>query len=259
MRRREFIAGLGSALVWPATTYAQQPALPWVAYIGPGAPPDAATRFVGAFRTGLGDSGYFEGQNVSVEYHWLEGRFDRIPALVAELVPRRPAVIVTAIATALLALKTANTTIPVVFGAVDNPVRVGLVSSLARPGGNFTGINFFSAESASKRLGLMHDLVPKATHMAVLINPSNLASSEATLRQIQNAAPILGLSIDILKAGNSCEIDQAFADLARRGSRRSLLQATGIFRPDLFNLPHSAGAIGLQRLLAVARLPKRAA
>ena len=214
-RRREFIAGLSGAAAWPLAARAQQVALPVVGVVSAGMA-DLSTPGVARFRAGLGELGYVEGQNVAVEYHYLEGRFDRIPALMAELVRRRVAVLVTSgtVAGALEA-KAATTTIPIVFGVNDNPVRLGLVASLARPGGNLTGTNFFSQEAVPKRLGLLHELVPKVNRVAMLINPSNLVASETALREAQNAAPAIGLSIDILEASTSREIDEVFAAMGR--------------------------------------------
>jgi putative ABC transport system substrate-binding protein len=194
---------------------AQQPPVPVIGFVNAGTA-DVGTLSVAAFRAGLKETGYVEGQNVSVEYYWLEGRFDRIPALMAELVRRRVAVIVPSGTVAgALAAKAATTTIPIVFGVNDNPVRLGLVASLARPGGNLTGTNFFSQEAVPKRLGLLHELVPKVNRMAMLVNPSNLVGSETAVREAQNAAGVIGLSIDILMASTSREIDQVFATMAR--------------------------------------------
>jgi len=215
MRRREFIAGLGGSAAWPLAALAQQPALPVVGFVNGGSA-DGFAGGVAAFRRGLGESGYVEGQNVTVEYHWLEGQFDRIPAVVADLVRRRVAVIATPVSVAgALAAKAATATIPIVFGVNDNPVRLGLVASLARPGGNLTGMNFFSQEAVPKRLGLLHQLVPKADRVAVLINPGNSAASETALREVQEAARAIGLPIDILKASTSREIEETFATLVR--------------------------------------------
>jgi putative ABC transport system substrate-binding protein len=186
LRRREFIAGLGGAAAWPLAAQAQQRALPLVGYIGLSNAADALA--MPAFRAGLSETGYVEGQNVSVEYHWLDGQFDRLPALLAELVRRRVAVITTPGSNAAsLAAKAATTTIPIVFGVGEDPVRLGLVASLARPGGNATGVNSFLGEITAKRLGLLHDLVPKAVRMAVLVNPAN-ARSHSTRRKAGGAA-----------------------------------------------------------------------
>jgi len=170
---------------------------------------------VAAFRKGLNETGYVEGQNVMVEYHRLEGQYDRVPAVVADLVRRRVAVIATSFTAAALAAKAATTTTPIVFGVVEDPVKLGLVTSLARPGGNVTGINFFVAEVMAKRLGLLHDLVPKAVRIAVLVNPANPPIAEATLREIPEAARGLGLQISVLKASTPREIEAAFATLVR--------------------------------------------
>ncbi|HZC56239.1 MAG TPA: ABC transporter substrate-binding protein [Xanthobacteraceae bacterium] len=212
--RREFITLLGSA-AWPLTVQAQQPAMPVIGFIN-GSSADTSTRFVAAFRKGLNETGSVEGQNVTVEYHWLEGQQDHLPALVADLVRRRVAVIATPASTpAALAAKAATATIPIVFGVPEDPVRLGLVASLARPGRNATGINFFSEEVVAKRLRLLHDLVPKAVRVAVLVDPANATGAESTLRAVQQAAPAIGLQIQILNATTIGEIDAAFAALAR--------------------------------------------
>jgi putative ABC transport system substrate-binding protein len=168
-----------------------------------------------AFRKGLSETGYVEGQNVTVEYHWLDGQYDRIPALMADLVRRRVAVIATPGSNPAAAAKAATTTIPIVFGVGDDPVRMGLVVSLARPGGNATGINFFVAEVLAKRLGLLHELVPKAVRIAVLVNPANATTAEATSRDIPEAARAIGLQIQVLNASARREIETAFATLVR--------------------------------------------
>jgi len=168
------------------------------------------------FRKGLNETGYVEDQTVMVEYHWLEGEYDRLPALITDLVRRQVAVIATPASTqAALAVKTATATIPIVFGVSEDAVHLGLVASLARPGGNATGINFFANELAAKRLRLLHDLVPKAVRVAVLLNPASAANSEATLRDVQQAAPAIGLHVQILNASTTGEIDAAFVSLGR--------------------------------------------
>jgi putative tryptophan/tyrosine transport system substrate-binding protein len=215
MRRRDFIAAVGGVAAWPLAARAQQPAMPVVGFIRDGSA-DANARNVAAFRKGLNENGYIDGQNVSVEYHWLEGQYDRLPALMADLVRRHVAVIAT-IGTVQVALaaKAATATIPIVFGEGEDPARLGLVASLARPGGNATGINFLGTEVAAKRLRLLHELVPKAVRVAVLVNPANAAVTASTLREVQEAAPTLGLQIRILNASTIGEIDAAFATFAR--------------------------------------------
>jgi putative ABC transport system substrate-binding protein len=176
---------------------------------------DAFAANAAAFRNGLSESGYVEGQNVMVEYHWLEGRFDHLPAVIADLVRRRVAVIATPSDAPSLAAKRATTTIPIVFVVGDDPIRLGLVASLARPGGNATGVNFFAPESVVKRLGLLHELVPRAVRVAVLVNPAYAIVTETTLRHVQEAARAIGLQIQVLNAMTSREIDAAFATFER--------------------------------------------
>ena len=215
LRRREFITLLGgAAAAWPLAARAQQPSMPVVGFIRDGSA-DTSTRFVAAFRKGLNETGYVEGQNVTVEYHWLEGQYGRLPGLMADLVRRQVAVIATPGSNpAALAAKAATGTIPIVFGVGEDPVRLGLVASLARPGGNATGVNFFGHEVAAKGLRLLHDLLPKAVRIALLANPANSSVSEATIREIQEAAPAMGLTVEILNATTTGEIDAAFATFA---------------------------------------------
>jgi len=213
MKRRDFIILLGGgAAAWPLAARAQQSAMPVVGFVNAGSP-DAL--IVAGFRKGLNEAGYVESQNVTVEYHWLEGQFDRLPALMADLARRRVAVIATAGNLASIAAKAATTTIPIVFSVAEDPVKLGLVDSLARPGGNATGINLFNVEITAKRLGLLHDLVPKAIRVAVLVNPANAPVAETTLRDIPEAARALGLQTHILNASTSREIEAAFAALGR--------------------------------------------
>jgi putative ABC transport system substrate-binding protein len=213
MRRRDFITIVGSATAaWPPATRAQQSPLPVVEVLNGGSADDSAER-VRAFREGLGASGYVEGQNVTVEHRWLEGQYDRVPALVADMVRRRVAVIaVPASSATAIAAKAATATIPIVFGVGEDPVKLGLVASLARPGGNATGFNFFMQEVDAKRLGILHELVPKAVRIAVLLNP---ATSATALQEVQQAARTMGLQIQVLNASTSRDIDAAFATFAR--------------------------------------------
>jgi putative tryptophan/tyrosine transport system substrate-binding protein len=229
MQRRKFITLLGGAAVaWPLAARAQQPALPVIGFIRDGSS-DASARFAAAFRKGLNETGYIEGQNVTVEYHWLEGQYDRLPALMADLVRRQVAVIVTPGMVPTRAAKAATATIPIVFGVGDDPVQLGLVASLARPGGNATGINFFTQEVVAKRLRLLHDMVPKAVRIAVLLNPGNRSVAEATLREVREAAPTMGLQVEILNAVTIDEIDAAFATLARVRPDALLVAADAFF------------------------------
>jgi putative ABC transport system substrate-binding protein len=216
MHRRDFISLLGGATAaWPLAARAQQPTLPLVGFIYPGSP-DANASNVATFRKGLSEAGYVEGQNVTVEYHWLEGQYDRLPTVMTDLVGRRVAVIaIPGSLPAALAAKTATATIPIVFGVAEDPVRFGLVASLARPRGNATGINVFTNEVMTKRLGLLHELLPKAVRVAVLLNPANGPSAESTLRAVQEAAPTFGLQIQVLNATTIGDIDAAFATFAR--------------------------------------------
>jgi putative tryptophan/tyrosine transport system substrate-binding protein len=207
MRRRDLIKGIaGSAAAWPLAAYAQQQsAMPVVAIVNLGTA-EANARFVNAFSKGLEGGGWVEGQNVTVEYHWLEGQFDRLSSLMADLVHRRVAVIATPAGNyTSQAAKAATTTIPIVFGVGEDPVRLGLVSSLARPGGNATGYNFLST----------HALVPKAVRVALLVNPANVPVAGSTSREAQEAARAIGLQLHILNASTDDEIEAAFDILAR--------------------------------------------
>jgi ABC-type uncharacterized transport system substrate-binding protein len=230
IERRKFLATLGgAAAAWPLAAHAQQPAMPVVGFVN-GRTAEASVRIAGAFRKGLNEAGYVEGQNVTVEYHWLDGQYERLPSLMADLVRRRVAVIATPGSTpAALAAKTATTTIPIVFGVGNDPVQLGLVANLARPGGNATGINFFASEVVAKRLGLLHDLVPKAVRIAVLVNPANAPTAEATLRDIPEAARVIGLQIQVLKASTSREVEAAFATLVREPVDALFVAPDGFF------------------------------
>jgi putative tryptophan/tyrosine transport system substrate-binding protein len=212
MRRREFVTLLGGAAAWSLAASAQQ-AMPVVGFLYPTSP-DAIPDRVRGFRQGLKDVGFADSENVAIEYRSADGQFDRLPALAAELVRRQVAVIAAGNLASALAAKAATTTIPIVFVVAADPVRLGLVASLARPGGNLTGINFFNVEVTAKRLELLRELVPGATRVAVLVNPANPAT-ETTLRDVEPAARAMGLQLQVLKAGTSREIDAAFATFVR--------------------------------------------
>ncbi len=220
--------------------------MPVIGFVHLGSP-DASARNVAAFRKGLNETGYIEGQNLTVEYHWLEGQYDRLPALMTELVRRQVAMIATPGNTpAALSAKAATATIPIVFGLGEDPVRLGLVASLARPGGNATGINFFVNEVTAKRLRLLHDLLPMAVRIAVLVNPANPPTAESTLREVQEGAPTIGLQIQILNASTIGEINTAFATLARERPDAIFVGAEGFF---------TGRAVQLVTLTASDRIP----
>jgi putative tryptophan/tyrosine transport system substrate-binding protein len=211
MRRREFITLLGgAAAAWPIAARGQQP-MPLIGYVS-SASADAS--YMAAFRQGLADLGYTDGRNVTVEFHWAEGRFERLPALLADLIQRRAAVIAVGGVTSGLAAKAATTTIPIVFLGADDPVKFGLVTSLSRPGGNATGLNLLTSELTTKRLELVRGLVSTASVIAVLVNPRS-PESEPQSRDIERAAGAVGQQIRILNASNHQDIDAAFATLVK--------------------------------------------
>jgi len=214
VRRREFVALLGgAAAAWPLAASAQQAAMPVVGFLRP-ASAHAAGDQLRAFHQGLKEAGFVHGENVAIEYRWADNRTDQLPALAAELVRRQVAVIAT-VGTSAFAAKAATTTIPIVFVGGEDPIKLGLVASLARPGGNLTGINWFGGELAAKRLELLRQLVPAATRVAVLVNPAFATLTEITLRDVGAAAPAMGLQIQVLNADTSREIDAAFEIIER--------------------------------------------
>src|SRR5215467_10976982 len=241
MRRREFITLLGGAAVaWPLAARAQpvKAAIPVIGFLGGGSPHLWAGR-LRAFLQGLSETGYVEGNNVAIEYRWADGRNDRLPQLVAELARRQVAVLVTiGNATTLAAMET--TTIPIVFIVNEDPVRLGLVASLARPGGSVTGVNFFAGELAAKRLELLHELVPGATRVAVLVNPGNATTAESTLRDVAPAARAMGLQILVLKTSTSREIDAAFDTFGRERLDALFVDPDPFFISRLVQLVHLA-------------------
>jgi ABC-type uncharacterized transport system substrate-binding protein len=229
MRRREFITLLGgAAAAWSLAARAQQPALPVVGFLNP-ASPDAFADRLRAFRQGLKDTGYVEGENVAIAYRWAEDQLDRLPALAADLVRRQVAVIATVTSHSTFAAKAATTSIPIIFSLAEDPVRLGLIASIARPGGNATGINILSGELVAKRLELLRELVPGAARVAVLVNPANATSTETTVRDVELAARTIGLQIQVLNASTSREIDAAFAALARERPDALLVATDTLF------------------------------
>jgi ABC-type uncharacterized transport system substrate-binding protein len=216
MRRRAFILALGgAAAAWPLAARAQQPAMAAIGLLDVRSPDAMADRLRG-FRQGLGETGYVEGDNVTIIYRWAENKLDRVPELMADLVRRQAAVILAGGNTAaIFAAKAATATVPILFIVPEDPVRLGLVVSLARPGGNLTGINFFNAELVAKQLELLHELVPRAARVAVFVNPASVSNTEAIERDAPPAARAMGLQIQFLRASTSREIDTAFATFAR--------------------------------------------
>jgi putative ABC transport system substrate-binding protein len=214
MRRRDFVTLLGGmAALWPLISRAQQKAMPVIGFLNSGSSGTFAPLMV-AFRQGLGEIGFVEERDVSIEYRWAEGRYDRLPALAADLVARKVDVIATSAIPAARAAKNATASIPIVFTAVNDPVGDGLVASLARPGGNLTGFSFLTAELTPKRLELLLELVPQARTIVLLVNPSN-PNAEPMIQSVQDAARAMGIMLPVLKAGTESEIDAAFANLVQ--------------------------------------------
>jgi len=246
MRRREFITLLGGAAVtWPLAARAQQPAMPVIGFLDSRSP-DAVAGRLRAFRQGLKEASYVEGENLAIVYRWAENELDRLPELAADLVRRQVAVIVPVAASSIFAAKAATTTIPIVFITGDGPVSIGLVASLARPGGNLTGIGIFTTELAAKRLELLRELLPTAARVAVLVNPANAATTEATLREVEPAARTMGLQIQVFNANTSREIDAAFESMERERADALFVAST----PFL-----NARAVQLTQLANFHRLP----
>ena len=242
MRRREFIALAGGAAAgWPLAARAQQPTMPVIGFLNATSQQAYSAR-IAAFRQGLADAGFVEGRNVAIEFRQVDGRYDRLPAMAADLVRRRVAVIAATGTAAALAAKAATTTIPIIFSTSADPVETGLVASLARPGGNVTGTTRLHAQISAKRMQLLHELVPAAATIALLINPANPALAEPLLRQAEAAAPTLGLKLHVLRASNEREIDEAFSALL------PLRAAALMIGPDSFFYSRSAqlGALVLR-------------
>ena len=256
MKRRELITLLGAA--WPLAARAQQPAMPVIGFLNAASPDTNADR-LRRFHQGLKDTGYVEGENVAIEYRWAQGQLDRLPALAAELVRRQVAVIAAFGDIAAVAAKAATTAIPIVFGVSENPVKAGLVASLNRPGSNATGINFLGAELGSKQLGLLHELVPAAVRVGLLVNP-RVPQTETVTRDVAAAASAIGLQIDVVEASESREIEAAFRTLVRNRADALVIGADPFFAsrrlqlatlatrhaiPAIFNIREYAEAGGL--------------
>jgi putative tryptophan/tyrosine transport system substrate-binding protein len=242
MRRREFIALVGSAAAWPAAASAQQPAIPVIGFLSTTSPEVYAVR-LRAFRQGLKEEGYIEGQNVAVEYRWAGDQEDRLPTLAAELAGRQVTVIVAGGSPSSVAAKAATATIPIVFETAADPVKLGFVTSLNRPGGNLTGVTNLNVEVGPKRLELLRELIPTATKVAVLVNPTSPALTEQFLRDLQAAAPALGMQLHVLHASTERDFDMIFATLGQLRADALLIG------PDLFFFRHieQLGAAALRR------------
>jgi putative ABC transport system substrate-binding protein len=257
LKRREFITLLGSAVAWPLSARAQQPAMPVIGFLH-SASAAAYAHLVAAFHKGLSEAGYSEGQNVAIEYRWSEGQNERLPALAAELVRRQVAVIVTPGSTAaMLAAKAATPTIPIVFLSAVDPVKTGLVASLNRPGGNVTGVSDIGVELAAKRLGLLHELLPGAARFALLVNPDNPGITEAFVAEAQTAASAIGRQIEVVTASTNGDIDRAFATLVNKRADAFLVSTDALFvtrRVQLVTLAarHAVPAMYFRREFAEA-------
>jgi len=214
MKRREFIGLLGAATAWSPTAHAQQPTMPLIAYLSQSSSAIPQDR-LRALRQGLKETGYIDGENVAITYRFAEGKNDQLPTIAAELIRGQIAVIVVGGNAAVIATKAATTTIPIVFIVSEDPVQLGLVANLARPGGNATGINFLSGELAAKRLELMRELVPALSRIALLVNPTDASATQSTMRDVETAARAMGVQIQVFNASTGREIDEAFENIAR--------------------------------------------
>jgi putative ABC transport system substrate-binding protein len=254
VKRRRFITLLGGAAAWPLAAHAQQP-MPVIGFLGSQSAETVAD-YLRAFRQGLKDAGYVEGETIAVEYRWAEGRVDRLPDLMADLARRRIAVLVSGGGPASIAAAKTPTSIPIVFMVAEDPVRLGLVSSLARPGGNLTGVNFFAAELAAKRLELLRELVPAAARVAVLLNPSETAIAAANARDVETAARAMGLELRILNASTRDEIDAAFEILAADRPDALFISSGPFFSDRRVQLAHLATRHALPAIHASRLYPE---
>src|SRR5258708_32092411 len=247
MRRREFLGALGAAAAWPLAARAQQTVMPVIGFLDSRSPDDAVASRLRAFRQGLKETDYVEGENVAIVFRWAENQLGRLPELAADLVRRQVAVIAAPAASSILTAKAATSTIPIVFVTGDDPVGLGLVASLARPGGNLISIGFFTTELAAKRLELLRELLPTAARVAVLVNPASAATTQATLREVEPAARTMGVQIQVFNANTSLEIDAAFESMGRE-------RPTPLFLPTPPFL--NVRGVQLAQLAAFHRLPR---
>jgi putative ABC transport system substrate-binding protein len=235
MQRRQFISLVGGAAAWPLAARAQQPKMPVIGFLGSESP-DLSSGRLSAFHQGLRETGFVEGRNVATEYRWAEGRYDRFPALLADLVSRGVTVIVAIGGTPpALAAKAATATIPILFGTAGDPVALGLVASLSRPGGNITGVTGLAVELGPKHLEVLHELVPTATVIALLVNPANPSNADTLSRELEAAARIRGVELHVLHASTESDLDTAFATLAQLGAGALVIGSDPFFnsRPEL--------------------------
>jgi putative ABC transport system substrate-binding protein len=247
MRRRAFLSVLCGATVWPLAARAQQPAMPVIGFMNGGTP---EAHLLAAFRQGLSETGYIEDHNVKIEYRWAESHYDRLPGIAADLVRRQVTVIAATGTPAAVAAKAATATIPIVFDTAGDPIKLGLVASLNRPGRNLTGVTLLNSELLSKRLGLLHDLIPTATIIGLLVNPTDPRADTQT-RDMQEAAHLLGLQIHILNASTEREIDTAFAGLLQLRADALIVDTGELFfsRPE-----HLAALAARQRVPVIYQL-----
>jgi putative ABC transport system substrate-binding protein len=257
VNRREIIAGLGSAAAWPLTGRAQQAAMPVVGFLGTGSP-ELTAYLLSSFLKGLGETGFIEGQNVKIDYRWANNEYDRLPQFTADLIRRQVAVIATPFSTAAAAIaKSATTTIPIVFSIAGDPVQLGLVRSLNRPGRNITGVANLNVGLGSKRLGLLHELVPAAAIFALLVNPNNPYTA-SSIADLEAAAAAIGRSIKVLTAGTDREIDAASQALFRTGPTHFWLVPTTYFPTAGYKSQHYRRDTRYPPFMPIVKMPKRA-
>jgi putative tryptophan/tyrosine transport system substrate-binding protein len=256
MRRREFITLLGrAAAAWPLAARAQQGAMPVIGYLSATGPNE---RLLAVFRQSLAEAGYIEGRNLAIEYRWAEGRYDRLPGMAAELLRRPVALIMASPTPPALVAKAATTTVPVLFGVTDDPVKLGLVASLARPDANATGVYFFLSDLAVKQLGLLRELAPAAARIGLLVNPDN-ANSEALTREMEAAASVMGVQIEVIRVNDSPGIDAAFATLVRNNTGDSWSVPIPSSSVGGCSSPRWRRTMGFPPSILCASFPKRAA